>query len=229
MNKEYSGKVNLDVMSFATNYNFNIFKWLQTSNYQKILDFGAGNGEYCNRVAEDTIHAIEIDNTLRSRLKCPSFNSIEDVNIKDSYYDLIYSLNVFEHIKDDFFVLSQLSKKLSQDGVIKILVPARMEIYSRMDSNVGHHRRYNKKRLIELMESNDFEILECKYFDFLGYFIALLYKFIDNSGDISLKSIILYDRIIFPLSSFFDKITFGKIIGKNLIVTAKIRAQKMKK
>ena len=71
-----------------------------------------------------------------------------------------------------------------------------------------------------MFENYGFKVVSCDYFDFLGYFIALLYKLVNNEGTISHSSIILYDKVVFPLSILFDKITFGKIIGKNLMLTA---------
>jgi len=215
----YTGKDNLDIMNLAVNYNNYIFKWIDSDKYNNILDFGAGNGEYCNRLNKNNIKAIELDDQLRSQLKCKSYKNVLD--IKDLSIDLIYSLNVLEHIENDSEVVQQLVEKLNIGGIVKILVPARMELYSDMDKKVGHFRRYEKKELINLINKANLELVECRYFDFLGYFATLLYKYIDNSGDINPKSLKLYDRIIFPISVFIDKITFGKLIGKNLMIIAR--------
>ena len=216
---DYTGRDNLDVMNLAKNYNNHIFNWIDGNKNMEILDFGAGNGEFCNRFNNETINAIEIDDTLRERIKCHSFKNINDLNNKK--FGLIYSLNVLEHIEDDNNIVNNLSTLLEDNGIIKILVPAKQEIYTKMDEKVGHFRRYEKNNLISIFEENDFEIVSCKYFDFLGYFATLVYKLIDNSGDINSQSIKIYDKFIFPISLFFDKITFGSIVGKNLMLIAR--------
>jgi SAM-dependent methyltransferase len=216
---DYTGKDNLDVMSLAKNYNNFIFQWINERSYNRILDFGAGSGEYCNRISKHKIEAVEIDNSLRERLLCKSYSDI--FQIENNQFDLIYSLNVLEHIEDEREVVTKLFELLKPDGTIKILVPARMEIYSKMDEKVGHFRRYNKQQLIALFEKNNFLVEECYYFDSLGYFASHLYKFMDNSGDINPKMLKLYDKIVFPLSRIIDRLGFNRLIGKNLMLVGR--------
>jgi SAM-dependent methyltransferase len=216
---EYTGRDNLDIMHLAKNYNNYIFDWIDGSTYREVLDFGAGNGEFCNRFDRNQVTAVEIDDTLRSQIDCESYSDILDVQFKK--FDLIYSLNVLEHIEDDGFIVQSLHNLLEDSGEIKILVPAREEIRTRMDDKVGHYRRYSKDSLMNLFIDNGFEVISCRYFDFLGYFATLVYKLIDDSGDINPNSMKVYDRFIFPASNFLDKISFGKIIGKNLMLIAR--------
>ena len=136
-------KYNLDIMSLAKKYNDHIYNWLCTNDYSNILDFGAGNGTYCNRIKINNATALEVDEELRLQIKCQSHTNLNE--IKDDSFDLIYSLNVLEHIEDDLTVMKKLTTKLKDKGIIKILVPAKMELYSQMDKNVGHYRRYEKK------------------------------------------------------------------------------------
>lgn len=217
----YTGKDNLDIMTLAVNYNNYIYRWVDECNYNNILDFGAGNGEYCNRINPNKICAIELDDQLRANLKCKSYKDLED--LEDNEYDLIYSLNVLEHIEDDFDIVKKLALRLNNNGCIKILVPARMELYSEMDKKVGHYRRYNKQELIDLLERANFEVIEYKYFDFVGYVLSLLYKMIDNSGNINPSTLKIYDKYLFPVSVLIDKLTFGKLIGKNLMIIARLK------
>ena len=214
----YTGKDNLDIMKLAVNYNNYIYKWINTDIYSNILDFGAGNGEYCNRIDKKIIYAVELDEQLRSNLKCKSYADLDEIQNKS--FDLIYSLNVLEHIEDDLTTLQKLTNKLQDKGIIKILVPAKKELYSEMDRKVGHFRRYEKKELIRLIKDANLELVEYRYFDSVGYILSLLYKFIDNSGKINPTSLMIYDKFLFPVSMIIDKITFGKLIGKNLMIVA---------
>ena len=137
---KYMGRDNLDIMHEAKLYNDYIFKWIQTDG--KVLDFGAGNGEFCNRFGLGNIIAIEVDDILKETIKCPVYTSINDLKYND--FDLIYSLNVLEHIENDSDIVDDLKSLLKKGGIVKILVPARQEIYSSMDKKVGHFRRYER-------------------------------------------------------------------------------------
>lgn len=53
--------------------------------------------------------------------------------------------------------------------------------------------------------------------------LVLLYKLMDNSGEINPLSLKIYDKYLFPISMMMDKITFGKLIGKNLMIVARLK------
>jgi hypothetical protein len=54
----------------------------------------------------------------------------------------------------------------------------------------------------------------------MGFFASLLFKvFGSNSGDVSRWSLILYDRMIFPVSRTGDNL-LGRWFGKNVLLTA---------
>lgn len=213
--KIYVGKENLDIMTLAINYNNTIFNNEDLKN-KDILDFGSGKGEFSNRFGKG-IRAVEIDTTMHKYLNCPSEDSIENF---DKKFDLSYSSNVLEHIENDKGTIEDFYNYIASGGVVKILVPARMEIYSHMDELVGHYRRYSKEELVKKFTHAGVTVEYCRYFDFIGYFATLVYKIVDNSGDISSGSLELYDKYIFPISKFVDTITFGAIIGKNIILKA---------
>jgi hypothetical protein len=219
-NFNYSGRDNLDVMSLAKNYNKSIYKWLSKDIPSKtvILDFGSGQGEFFNRFNSDhyNIYAVEPDTSMHSFFPEERiFSSIENAN---NNFNLIYSINVLEHIKDDVAAIKKFKKYLKDNrGIIKIFVPARQELYSSMDKKVGHYRRYSKKQIEQLFIENGFKVKLCRYFDFLGYFAAAVYKILGKDGEIDSKSLLFYDKYIFPVSLLFDKF-FSRFIGKNIII-----------
>ncbi len=224
MKVQYEGHEQLSVMSYATHYNQKLYEFISqgVNSQHSVLDFGAGIGEFSNRFSnQERVYVIEPDDVQREMSNTKhTFNSIDALDTQS--FDFIYSLNVLEHIEDDKKIVKQLSKHLNKNGELRIFVPSKMLLYSSMDKAVGHFRRYEMSELLTLFESSEFEIKECRYFDFLGFFIALLYKYIGSKeGEISKKSILIYDKIIFPISLFFDKITFGKIIGKNLMIVVR--------
>lgn len=216
MKFDYSGKDNLDIMANAVNYNGAIYKWLASgvSERNKVLEFGAGKGEFCNRF-NARLTAVELDEDMHRYLKCRALNSLSGLY---SEFDYIYSVNVLEHVADDESIVRQLYALLKKNGRMRVLVPARQELYSVMDEKVGHLRRYSKKGLLALFEKNGFRVVSCRYFDSIGYVTTLLFKLLNKSQAFNVRSLILYDRLIFPLSSAIDFITAGRIVGKNLLI-----------
>jgi SAM-dependent methyltransferase len=216
---EYVGKDNLDLMSLAENYNAEIRRWLIKGlrPSAEILDFGAGKGEFCNRLTDFSVTAVEIDQHLHQYITCPVKQDLSDVI---QSFDMIYSINVLEHIEDDAAIVSQWFEHLRHGGTVKILVPARQEIFSIMDKTVGHIRRYSRPDLIALFRSSHFEVISCRYFDFIGYFASFLFKVLNRNNVFNERSMVIYDRGVFPVSTLLDAMTFGQIIGKNLLLEA---------
>ena len=222
----YTGRDNLDAMSFAKKYNNHIYTWLSQGLVEdgSVLDFGAGHGEFFNRFyqSENDIYGIELDESVHDQY--PSERIFSDLSQLNGKFDLIYSVNVFEHIEDDASLLREIKALINSAGAgeIKIFVPACQELYSAMDKKVGHFRRYSRHGLTQLFEESGFVVTSCRYYDFLGYFASLLYKYGSSSGEINPKSLVIYDKFILPISLMLDKV-FGRIVGKNLILEAHLK------
>lgn len=227
---QYTGHNVLEVMSKESknrnNYIENVIAYvfeLNNLNSKKsLLEFGAGLGEFINRFEKyDNIEtfAIEIEPLYKEELakKHTSFFSIEMLREKMDY---IYSIDVLEHLKDDSKILEQFYQTLKINGILFIYVPARQELYSKFDENIGHYRRYSMKELKKKVENAGFTIDKIYYDDFLGYFASLLNKFISNKGELNPIAVRLYDKYFFPLNKYFNIFT-NKIIGKSLIIIAK--------
>lgn len=210
--------LNLDVMFYAHNYNQFIFDWISAgvNSEDRVLDFGAGRGVFANMFAGE-IEAVEIDESLHPHICQKTYRAMSET---DGVFDLIYSVNVLEHIEDDVSVVGQFNEKLGAEGRLKIFVPAFDCLYSQMDKAVGHVRRYSKDGLVSLLETNGFRVTHCRYFDSIGFFMSLLYKSLRGNGRLSAANIALFDRFIFPFSLQLDGIGLNRFIGKNVLVDA---------
>jgi SAM-dependent methyltransferase len=209
-------------MKYATNYNKSIYNWIidNVTRNMSILDFGAGIGEYCNRLHEYgyNVQALEIDKNMHCYIKCRCYASLDELQNK---FDLIYLVNVLEHIQNEKDILGQLYSILNKGGLLKIFVPAKQILYSSMDEKVGHYRRYEKKTLISVVKSCGYKIITCEYFDAIGFFISLAYKIFNKTGDITKSQILMYDKLIFPCSMLLDLCLCRSIVGKNLRLVAR--------
>ena len=126
---------------------------------------------------------------------------------------------MLEYIDDDKNIVEEFYRILSPNGEVLLYLPAFECLFSSMDKLVGHYRRYTKKDVNRLFDDDKWTIEKVQYADFAGFFISILFKVIGNKqGKVSPLSIKIYDKFLFPISLFFDKITNGNFLGKNIII-----------
>ena len=193
------------------------------------MEFGAGLGalaEIWHETTNTKPECLEIDASLRNCLADLGFTTYKDIDSIYKKFDIIYSSNVLEHIKDDVEALEQLHTKIKIGGKIAIYVPAFPFLYSKLDASLGHYRRYMKKELVDKLQSAGFQVEKIYYADSIGFFAWLYTKAINSvSGSSNAlsngNSLYIYDTFIFPLSKFLDAIGLRYLFGKNLFVIAK--------
>jgi SAM-dependent methyltransferase len=225
----YSGVDNLEVMQEAVNYNRYLLDTVRhhAPRGGKVLDFGAGGGQFAVPLAElgMDVTALEPDETLRGRLRAHGLRAAASMQeLGDSAFDYIYTLNVLEHIEDDSSALRSLHAKLTPGGRLLIYVPAFPVLYTSMDAKVGHVRRYTRETLTSRVSEAGFRIEHVAYADSIGFFATLLFKGVGSKdGSVSIGALKLYDRLVFPISRMLDLIV-RRWFGKNLLLTCTRRA-----
>ena len=218
---EYTGLDILETLQEARNYNRYLTDLCQRAAgpTRAALDFGAGIGTFADlvRARGFAVRCVEADAHLAEYLTNKGFETFIDLaNVADGSIAYVYTLNVFEHIKDDRSVLQTLAAKLQPGGRLLIYVPAFECLWSGLDDRVQHHRRYTRATLGALLESAGLQIQECRYADSLGYLAAFLFKLAGNKeGNLSPTAVRVYDRLAVPLSIALDRFTH-LVFGKNV-------------
>lgn len=190
-----------------------------------IIDFGAGLGTIAELVQlklHKPIMCMEIDKELQKELAKRNFEVFEDLDGLDGH-NLIYTVNVLEHIENDAKALANLARNLNPRGLLIIYVPAHRFLFTSLDSKVGHYRRYSRKNLVQKVSEAGLEINSFQYVDCLGGLATLLLKILgkrSQASSLSKESLRFFDIVIFPLSKFLDKLFFKKVFGKNIYLTA---------
>jgi SAM-dependent methyltransferase len=140
---------------------------------------------------------VEVDPKLIEILRSNGFDAYLKVNQVREKFSLVYSSNVLEHIEDDVEALKTMKQAMVPGGYLGIYVPALPFIYSNLDKNVGHFRRYRRRELIQKVQDAGFQVESCYYNDSIGVLASLAIRIFGYKNDMklgSLGSIIFYDR-----------------------------------
>jgi N-acetylglucosaminyl-diphospho-decaprenol L-rhamnosyltransferase len=225
----YTGVDNLEVMSSAVKFAGYMRDIIATAAgpaaaKPRVLDFGAGTGTIAERVTElgYDVTCLEPDESLRALLGELRLPTVPDPEAAAAIgpFDVVYAINVIEHIDDDVAALAQLRSLLRPGGKLVIFVPAFPMLYSEMDRRIGHFRRYRLKALASVAERAGFVIDRAGYVDSLGFFGSLVYKwFFSRDGKISEWMVGTYDRYVFPVSTGIDPFA-SRLLGRNALVLA---------
>ena len=191
-----------------------------------LLEFGAGTGFLAElfysrfNIKPD---CVELDPDLIKHIKKKGFSCFQFLHEIPEKYTAIYTSNVLEHIENDTAALKELFESLIPGGKIGIYVPAHPILYSTMDKEIGHVRRYTRSELKEKVLDAGFLIQSISYDDFIGFFASAFVKIVGYKNKANLgseKSLLFYDRYIYPISRVLDLIGFRFILGKNLLLIA---------
>lgn len=105
---------------------------------RKILDFGCGNGVLFKYLVESGSHVTGCDNKYceLSRLICKNlgvhiniFRELQD--IKSEKFDVIFALDVFEHIRDIVFFVDAI-KKISHENTVVVISGPTENLYYKL-------------------------------------------------------------------------------------------------
>ena len=118
--------------------------------------------------------------------------------------DSIFYINVLEHVKDDIAEVNLMHNALNVDGYACVFVPALSWLYSDFDKSIGHFRRYHKDQLIQLFDSNGFEVVTVKHIDMLGI-LPWYINFVLMKRVLDQNTTKIYDRFIIPIIRIIDK------------------------
>jgi SAM-dependent methyltransferase len=136
-------------------------------------------------------------------------------------FDAVVYLNVLEHVEDDASELRLAAAALRPGGALLVFGPALEWLYSELDYNAGHYRRYSLGRLRRLVTAAGFELVSLRYFDVVGvlpYFVA--YRLLRRQA-ISGSTLWGYDRLLVPLSRRLQQAVPHPPLGKNVVLVAR--------
>lgn len=232
----YDGR-DLEAMSFAVNYHRWIFDLIRSHLGHRIVEVGAGSGNFSSMLVEqnpELLCVIEPSREMFKRLEPrarelgrtvrpfnATFAAVAD-EIKSLAPDTIVYVNVLEHIEKDVEELELLHRTLQPGGRVVIFVPALQWLYGSFDRLIEHRRRYSRAELEEKCTRAGFRVTFSRYFDFAGIAPWWVKYRLLKSDTMESGAVQLYDRWIVPINRRIESIV-APPIGKNVILVAEKR------
>lgn len=146
----------------------------------QFADIGTGDLFFTYCLAQrhkNKIYAVEPN--IKSDINHNQIELLKNTNnIPDNSIDILFLLDVLEHIENQDVFLQNLLTKLKPSGKIIITVPAFQFLFSGHDSFLNHYRRYSKKSLCKTINKHPLEVMHCFYFYHTLFWYRLFQKII---------------------------------------------------
>jgi len=232
ISRYYEGR-DLEAMSCAENYHRWIFEGFRPHMGRRILEVGAGCGNFTSRLLEtdpEWLVAVEPSSNL-CRLLVERYGNLSHVRVVGGYLpdglrqcpappDTMVYVNVLEHVEDDRGELATAFASLTPGGCLCILVPALPFLYGNFDQAVGHLRRYRKKDLERKVSEAGFEVLESRYFDLAGVLPWWFAYRVLRRTALNPAQVAIYDRFCVPVTRVIERMC-PPPVGKNVFLVAR--------
>lgn len=226
---QYFGR-DLEAMSFARNYHAWILSELEPFLGRSVAEVGAGVGSFSSLLLGTGIERLDafepsrnmfplLCDALTSDSRASAVNGFFGPETIETRYDSVVYINVLEHIEDDAAELAAARDALVPGGHLLVFVPALPWLYSELDRQVGHFRRYRKSALLELVRAAGLSVVAQRYFDIAGV-LPWYVNFTLLGNSIGAGSVSLYDRLVVPVMRIVEGIVRPPI-GKNVLLVAR--------
>jgi SAM-dependent methyltransferase len=199
-----------------------------------ILEIGVGHGSYAKQLKELGPYIgvdIDADSVAEARKRFPDLE-FEVADITDTSFreqlaprglESIICLNVLEHIEDHQSAVDSLAGTLQPGGHLLVIVPALEALYNDLDRLAGHHRRYRRDQMQELMGNAGLEVVKTDYFNSvggLGWWVNRLKRHNSLNDNAVNAQITFFDKWLVPISRGIDPIT-RSFFGQSVIAVGR--------
>jgi len=175
------GRETLARMATVRRYNAWIYEHVSKFVGDRVFEVEAGVGNitrlllqrplvFASDLSDDYLSDLRSSLVEGPRLKIVRY----DVNdpppdvLKRQRFDTVLCLNVLEHIEDDSRAIGHLKEIVAPGGRVILLLPAMRGLYSRLDEELGHRRRYDMRDVRRLLKEHGLLLEHAAYLNALG-------------------------------------------------------------
>lgn len=141
-----------------------------------VLDVGCGAGTNLDMLRErypsGLLYGVDIEH--EPLLYCAKDHAlpvaqgdVARLPFADGSFDLVAALDTLEHFEDDDAALRELFRVCRPGGSLLVTVPAFRALWGSVDDLGHHHRRYDRKGLVERIQGAGFGVRQVRFFNFL--------------------------------------------------------------
>jgi len=140
------------------------------------LEVGTGNGEFLKYIISYNYKGELIDNSdvvvnflnsQKEKLKGITIKKGDILNYRTKRkYDVVFCFEVLEHIKNYDLAIKNISCLLKPGGLFFFSVPAHQREWSIRDEAQGHYRRFERKDLVDKLQTNHYKIVRILNYGF---------------------------------------------------------------
>ena len=201
----------LEVLRHAANYNRWLYTLCRPHLGTRILEIGSGIGNHTARLllhgdvwatdCEDHYVAVlrrkfKDRSVAISKLSLDNWDGRLQEEVRAFRPDTVVCLNVLEHVEDDVASVGAMLDCLSPGGRLILIVPAMGLLFSKIDVNYGHRRRYDRARIEFIRGETGSTLLHLKHFNFVGALGWLWNYRIRGKEALMAGQIALFDRLV---------------------------------
>jgi SAM-dependent methyltransferase len=127
-----------------------------------VLDVGSADGPSVHWMRERG-RRVAVDLDLTSLTPGDVCASAMSLPFADATFDVVAAFDVLEHCDDESQALAEFTRVLRAGGRLLIAVPAYEWAWTQFDTDIGHHRRYTRRRLVRALEGHGLELSRASY------------------------------------------------------------------
>lgn len=144
--------------------------------HRRVLDLGGGCGGWLSyfidharpspaevALGDSSLHALQAAGPLLPRYVRRYQADLLSLGWRDRW-DIIFLLDVLEHLRPDRKALEQLHEALAPGGLLFVTTPALRWFWTWNDEAVGHQRRYSCEDFGGLAAATGFHLVDARYF-----------------------------------------------------------------
>lgn len=227
----------LESMTSARGFNRWMFSRFRPWIGDRVLDAGCGIGSLTELMLDRRqLVAIDADPAYVQRLST-RFGHLENLAVRqvdladqqalaalaDYRFDTVVSSNVLEHIERDQQVAASLAGLLEPGGRMVVLVPGMPSLFSDLDRELGHYRRYRPQDLRALLENAGLEVSHEEQFNRFGL-LGWFFNKATGRTSVAPWQMRIYSLFL-PLAKLMDALQLGP--GLSLIAVGIRRSSQL--
>ena len=152
----------------------------------RLLDLGCGTGGILNDWSdENRCYGVDrsrlaVEICRKRGLQGVAQGDLTAPPLAPGRFDLVFALDVIEHLDDDVAFLRQASACCAPGGRLIVAVPAYQALWSRHDETFQHRRRYSRRQLAKAMTDAGLEIERLTFSHVIVFPVAALWRLVSG-------------------------------------------------